>query len=213
MASGLFGMFGGLADAKKAANPGIAPLFYEYSGRDQQAASRAEASAFGTQANLAYEQSLLEAAQVEREYRTFRDEQALRMASSGITLAGSPLGVLTETKILGSQLAESIRDRGEAQAGLLTQEGLQMLRRGSAAAFGGFAQSLQSKFEAANRSATIRGQAFQTGLEGLKTGLSAFGGGGSYSPSGSGAAPVSTGYANGGTPSVAFKTPIYGPIF
>lgn len=207
MASGLFGMFGGLRGASAAASPGIAPKFYEISGQEEQAAAVAEAGSLSTQAGLAYEQSLLEAAQREREVRAFREQQALDFASSGITLAGSPLGVLTETKILGAQEVQAIKDRGVAVSGLLEQQGLQMLRRGSAAAFGGFAQSLQSKFEAANRSATLRSQAFQTGISGIKAGISAFGGGGSSYGGGSGGG-WSWGAAAGPNPLLSMHGPM-----
>lgn len=185
--SGIFGMFGGLKDAKAAASPGIAPLFYQISGYQQQNAAIDESNMLARQSNLAYEQSLIEAAQSDREWRAFRDQQALEFTDNGLTLQGSPLGVLTETAILGSQRTEAIKRRGEEVAGLYEMQGLQMLRQGSAAAFGGFAQALQSNFEAANRSANLRSQAFQTGLSGLKAGISAFG------SLGGGAAP---GYQN-----------------
>lgn len=190
--SGIFGMAGGLRGAKAAASPGIAPLFYQYSGDDQQAAARAEAGSLSTQSSLAYQESLQDAAQMSRQVKATQENQALRMASSGITLQGSPLGILTETKILGQQQVDAIKARGLAVSGLLEQQGLQMLRQGSSAAFGGFAQSLQSKFEAANRSATLRSQAFQTGLSGLKAGIAALGdlgGGGGGGGSGGGYSP------------------------
>lgn len=167
LASGLFGMIGGMRGSKAAASPGLAPFMYMVSGQEEQVAARAEASNLSRQASLAYEQSLLDAQQKERETTAFREQQALKFASSGVTLQGSPLGVLTETTLLGQQEADAIRRRGQEVSSLYEDQGLQMLRRGSAASFGGFAQALQSNYQSQVQAAAAKNQAFQTGLSGL----------------------------------------------
>lgn len=205
LASGLFGMIGGLRGAKAQAEqptgPGIAPLMYLISGKEEQTAARAEAENLGRQGVMAYEQAQLEAAQKERQVRAFREEQALKFASSGITLQGSPLGVLEETRALGQQEVDAIRRRGEQVAKLYEEEGLQMLRRGSAAAFGGFANAMQSNWQSQMQAATQknqaraqRDQAIQTGIAGLSAGVQGIGAGYSKfknSGSGSGTKPFS----------------------
>lgn len=175
LASGLVGMIGGMRGAKAAASPGISPLMYMLSGQEEQAAARAEASALSRQSSLAYEQSLLEAAQKERQVTAFKEQQALKFASSGMTLEGSPLAVLEETRALGQQETDAIRRRGEEVSRLYEMEGLQMLRRGSAAAFGGFANALQSQFQSQQQAAAMKNQAFQSGLSGITSGVQAFG--------------------------------------
>lgn len=198
-------MFGGLRGAKAASKPfiqtpGIAPMFYRLSGEDQRTAAQEEAQSLGRQSLLSYEDSLaearyleLEAQQTERRGRAFKEEQALNFAHSGVTLEGSPLGILEETSQLVAQEASFLRRRGTEQvrrglevSRLLEMEGLQMLRRGSAAAFSGFAQALQSEFEtstrnrmaeyeAKTRSQQMRDQAIQSGFAGLQAGVQGIG--------------------------------------
>ncbi len=185
LASGLFGMIGGLRGAKSQGvnpGPGLAPQMYMLSGQEEQAAAKSEADALSRQASLAYEQSLQDAAQKERQGRAIKEEQALRMASNGITLAGSPLGVLEETRALNQQEADAIKRRGEEVSALYEAEGLQMLRKGSAAAFGGFANSLQSQFQSqvqgyqqGLQASAEKNQAIQTGISGLRSAVSGFG--------------------------------------
>lgn len=174
LASGLFGMIGGLRGAKAASSPGIAPLMYMISGQEQQQAANAEANNLATQSSLAYEQSLLDAQQNDRQVTQFKEDQALRFASSGITLGGSPLAVLESTQQLGNQQSNAILRRGKEVSGLYEQEGLQMLRQGSAAAFGGFAQALQSQFQSKVQQYQLSNQAFQTGLQAIGAGFQAF---------------------------------------
>ncbi|MBX9688201.1 MAG: hypothetical protein K2X27_15945 [Candidatus Obscuribacterales bacterium] len=175
LASGLFGMIGGMRGSKAAASPGIAPLMYMISGQEQQQAARDEAGNLSAQSRLAYEQSLLDAQQKQREYTAFKEQQALKFASSGVTLQGSPLGILEETQQLGQQEQSAILRRGQEVSSLYEQQGLQMLRRGSAAAFGGFAQSLQSQYQSQVQAAQSRNQAVQTGLSGLQAGIQGLG--------------------------------------
>lgn len=206
LASGLFGMIGGMRGAKAAASPGISPLMYMLSGQEEQAAARAEADALKRQSSLAYEQSLLEAAQKERQVTSFREQQALKFASSGMTLEGSPLAVLEETRALGQQEADAIRRRGDEVSRLYEQEGLQLLRRGSSAAFGGFAQALQSQFQSQMQASAARNQAFQTGLSGLSAGISAFGAGRS------GSNPLSKFFQSNLGPAAPIAMTMHGPM-
>jgi hypothetical protein len=170
--SGLVGLTGGLRGAK--AGAGIGPLFSVLSGQEEQRAAQEEGRLLGTQSDLAFTESLRSAAQKEREVKAFQEQQSLDFASSGITLQGSPLGVLEETRFRGAQEVKAIRDRGEALSGLLSAQGLQMLRRGSTAAFGGFAGALQQQFQNKMNSAAMKEQGIQAGLSGFGAGLSAF---------------------------------------
>lgn len=173
-------MFGGLGAAKQ--GPGIGPLFSIISGNEQKAAYDQEAWAIGRQADIIYEEGMREAARTAYNVKKFKEQQALDFASSGGTLQGSPMAVLTETAILGAQEVAAIRRRAEAQNELLTASGLQMLRRGNFASFSGQANALQQEFNAQSRAADLKQQAFSTGLQGLGAGIGAvgslFGGGG-----------------------------------
>ena len=173
LVSGLVGLTGGLRAAK--AGPGIGPLYSILSGNEQQAAANVEANAIGRMSDFAYEQSLREAAQKDYEVTKVKEQQALDYASRGVTLAGSPMAVLTETQQLGDQESAAIRRRGQEQADLYSVQGLQMLRRGSAAAFGGFANALQSQFSSKQQSQMLKTQAIQSGLKGAGAFVSGIG--------------------------------------
>ncbi len=190
--SGLVGAVGGLRGAKVGA--GIGPLFSILSGQEQQAAAQEEARLLGKQADIAFSESLREAARVDREVNSFKEEQAVRFARNG-SLEGSPLGVLTETAILGREQSNAVKNRGDALSGLLSAQGLQMLRRGSAASFGGFASALQQQFESQMQSKQVKEQAIRTGLSGFAAGLQGFAG--RSSSTGRGASPASYGPAPG----------------
>jgi hypothetical protein len=169
-AQGLMSMFSGLR-ANKSAGVGIAPLFARLSGQGEQQAAQEEARLLGVQSDLAYSESLRDAAQRRREVEKFTEQQSLDFSSSGVTLQGSPLGVLEETRFLGQQEVDSIKRRGEAMSGLLSAQGLQMLRRGSSAAFGGFANALQMRFTNSAQGLALGQQGFQTGLSGFGAAL------------------------------------------
>lgn len=189
---GLIGAVGGLRGAR--AGAGIGPLFSVLSGQEQQQAARGEAGLLGRQADIAFEESLREAARVDRQVKSFREQQALEFASSGGLLAGSPLGVLEETRRLGQMEVDAIRRRGEALSGLLGAESLQMLRRGSAASFGGFANSLQQQFASKVRSASLTEEALGTGFKSLGLGTQALG---SFGPVRNFASGFSQGFGQG----------------
>jgi len=174
--SGGLGLIGGLFGmSQKPAGPGIAPQMYIMAGQEQQGAARGEAQMLGREAAFSYEQGLLEAAQTEYKMRSIKEQQALKFSSQGITLGGSPLGVLQETESLGMQEANAQRRRGTELSGLYEMQGLQMLRQGSAAAFSGFAQSLQSQWDAKVQASQQKAQNFQTGIAGLRAGVEGFG--------------------------------------
>lgn len=174
LASGFIGLKGGLNAAQsQGATTGISSMFANIAGQQQQSAFRDEADLLGQQSDIAFEESLREANRIDRDAISFREEQANRFASSGGTLEGSPLAVLAETEFLGQQESAAARRRGVAQAGLLSAQGLQMLRRGSTAAFSGFADSLNQTSQSQMRSSQLRSQAFQAGLAGLGAGVQA----------------------------------------
>lgn len=166
--SGGMGLIGGLFGmSAKPAGPGIAPMMYMLAGDEEQAAYRNEAAMTSRQSAFAYEQSLAEAYQKDYQVRSYRDEQALKFASQGMTLEGSPLGVLEETRQLGAQEVEAIRRQGREASGLYEMQGLQLLRQGSAAKFNGFAKALQSHWNAQVEAYNIKNQQLQGGMAGI----------------------------------------------
>lgn len=173
--AGGLGLIGGIMGmGSRPAGPGIAPLMHIMAGREQQAAAQAEAASLSKQSSIAYEESLMEAARKEYQYKQFKEKQALKFASSGVTLAGSPLGILAETESLGAQEVGAIKRRGEALSGLYEAEGLQMLRRGSSAAFSGFAQAMQSEYDAKVQAYQHSQQRSQALLSGIGAGVQGF---------------------------------------
>lgn len=155
---------------------------YRQSGQQQQQAAIEEANYVSRESAFSYEQGLREAAQTAYEGHKFKENQALQFASSGVTLQGSPLGVLQETQSLVDQEVAAQKRRATEMSKLYEMQGLQLLRQGSNAAFNGFTQGLQSEFESKVRAYQQRQQGFQSALSGagaLASGIgSLFGGGG-----------------------------------
>lgn len=164
LASGAFSLFSGL---RAAPSEGISPLFQRLAGAEALTASRAEAAALGEQARIALEESLRAAAKKEREAKAFEEEQAVAFASGGIRLAGSPLGILEETRLLSQQEIDAIRRAGMAQARLSNQRALQALRAGYAAKFTAEAQALQNSFAFKQQQRLARQMALSSGLKGF----------------------------------------------
>lgn len=71
------------------------------------------------QAQLALDEAAYEAEAKAREVRKFRAEQGLAFRKSGVTLEGSPLLILEETRRLGAMEVDFMMKRGRAQADFL----------------------------------------------------------------------------------------------
>lgn len=179
--------------------PGIGPMFSIISGNQQQAAATDQANSLSKESTFAYEQSLLEAAQNDYNVTKTKASQDAQFASSGVTLAGSPLGILTETQSLGNQVSNAIKLRGQLQSDLYSEQGLQMLRQGSAAAFAGQAGALNDTYQYKLQKAQATNQAWAGALS---FGLSAAGGlaGSAFGGFGGGSDPYNFGGGGGGVP-------------
>lgn len=181
-ALGITGLVGGLAGAagsRAQSNP-IAPVMYQNAGAEQQIAAREEAAALQQQGLMAYEDSLYAAQQIQREYKSFKEQTALEAVSQGITMRGSPLAEAQRTEVLGAQEVAFTLKRGLAMSELYEAKGLQMLRQGSASQFQGFAQGLSSKFQGEAQAAASANQGFQMALGGIESGIKGIGAVGSW---------------------------------
>lgn len=154
--------------------PGPAGTFAEISGYQQQNAYNAEATALGQESTYAYQYGQLQAAQNDYMVQKTMGTQAAQFGASGVTLSGSPLGILTETQQLGNQVSSMYRQQGTLQSQLLQEQGLQMLTAGNAAAFGGQAQNLMDIYNyKVQKAQTVDSAIFG----GIGSAISAIGGG------------------------------------
>lgn len=163
--------------------PGIGPMFSIISGNQQQEAANEQASDLGQESTYAYENSLVQAAANDYQTRKAQGTQNAQFGASGVTLAGSPLGILTETQQLGNQVSTAIKKQGALQSTLYSDQALQVLRQGSAAAFAGQAGALDQQYQyklqkAQTVNSAIAGAA-SFGIGALTAPLSAGGGFGS----------------------------------
>lgn len=109
----------------------IAQVFGGFSARssanNEAEALRMEADQLvaesNAQAQIAIEESRLEAAQKAREATKFRQKQAAMYLKSGVTLEGTPALVLEETRRLAQQEVDAITKRGQAQADYIKLQG------------------------------------------------------------------------------------------
>lgn len=126
--------------------PGIGPMFSVISGQQQQQAYNTEAGELSQEAAYSIESSQLAAAQNNYQVAKTMGTQEAQFGAAGVTMAGSPLGILTETQQLGGQVSNAILLQGQLQSALQSEQGLQMLRQGSAAAFAGQANAMQDNY-------------------------------------------------------------------
>lgn len=87
-------------------------------GFSAMSASRNEAAMMNRQADLALQEAQAEAEQKRRQVMLFRESQAQGYNSSGVTLEGSPLVVLSDTVAQGNQEIAAILKRGKAMSDL-----------------------------------------------------------------------------------------------
>ncbi len=106
-------------------------------GKKQQAVYNQEADATAREGQILKDEAELAAKQKARESGKFQSEQAHAYASSGITLEGSPLMVLEETRSLAQQEVDALRQRGESQKQIATMRAAGLRASGAAAALSG----------------------------------------------------------------------------
>ena len=106
---------------------GVGTLF---SGFSSFMANRSESRLLERQAELALQESRVEAERHARNVRRFQATQSTRFAKSGVTLEGSPVLVLEETRRLGQQEVDAIMRQGEAQSSLIREQAGQRKRTG-----------------------------------------------------------------------------------
>ncbi len=118
-----------------------------------------QSSALLQQAGIATEEAEATRRRRKREIAQFAAQQESRFLSSGVTLAGTPLLVLEETRRLGAEELDAITRRGEALSSLFGTQASQARSRG----FAGFGGGL---FSATAGQARTRTAGQQIGLFG-----------------------------------------------
>ncbi len=103
-------------------------------GYGAYASSQAQASAMQVQGEIAQFEADREAARIQKEGDRFRKKQKLAFIKSGLTLEGSPLLVLEETRYEVEREASAERLRGKA-LGLKARHSAENLRAGGRAKF------------------------------------------------------------------------------
>jgi len=101
-------------------------------------AARQQSSIILQQGALAREESEEEARRLEIEARKFRARQNVLFGKSGVTLEGSPLLVLEETRREGARQATAVRRQGVARANLAVAESQRVRNQGRARLLTGF---------------------------------------------------------------------------
>ncbi len=99
-----------------------------FGGISASKAADAEADALEREAALARQEALEEADRLEKEHRKFLSRQSIMFLKGGVTLSGSPLLVLEETREEKKKQVEAQKKR----AGALFQLGLDKAKRVSA---------------------------------------------------------------------------------
>jgi len=99
-------------------------------------AAKDEANALQEQAKVAAEDSARQMDQHAREVKRFAGDQAESFLSSGVTMDGSPAEVLAQTRSLGQQELNVMRQQGNAQAKLYTNQANKALKSGRMALIG-----------------------------------------------------------------------------
>lgn len=107
-------------------------------------AAKQEAGLQETQGRIAQAEAEETAENVGEENRKFRARQKLLFLKAGVTLEGSPLLILEETKEEGEEEVEAIRRRGEAQLELSQRQADITRSYGRAALIGGIAGATAS---------------------------------------------------------------------
>lgn len=166
LGSGLFQIGAGLLGMGKSYMPSMEDPSAGLYGIQQKAYDN-EAIAQEQQAMQAEYEAGLAAQQKAREVHMHRENQANTYSASGVTLDGSPMDVLNETRALGQQEVDAILKSGQASGELLRRKAMLTRNEGRAAILGS-----QIKFQteaAANKISAIGSQRtpIVSGLKGL----------------------------------------------
>lgn len=121
------------------ASQGLSGIMEIFSGFSASRAASTEAELYNKQAQVAENEARRDAAQKKREGYLFREAQAMKFNSSGVTLEGSPLTVLQETERLNREEVDAIMASGRSTADLLRMRGRITQNQGRSSLIGSFA--------------------------------------------------------------------------
>lgn len=113
-------------------------------GISKNNAAKKEAAALGDQARLAEMESADEARIHARQVRKFSANQKSAFLKNGVTLDGSPLAVLEDTRDSGQEEVNSIMRSGAAKAQLIRDKSEITKSEGRSALIGGFSSAASS---------------------------------------------------------------------
>ena len=119
-----------------ALSQGVTALATLAGGGLSMSAARAEAELQERQASIAMDEARRDATQKAREVSRFQAKQAQSYASSGVTLEGTPIDMLEQTRREGQEEVDAIFKRGEAQKELLYMKAKILRRSGRNAMLG-----------------------------------------------------------------------------
>lgn len=122
-----------------AAAQGASSLMSVFSGLSGMRATASEAELEQAQGALLAQEAQYDAIQKARDVKRFREAQASGYNASGVTLEGTPLLVLEETRRLGQEEVDAILRRGTAAQYLYNKKATQTKRSGRMALLGSFA--------------------------------------------------------------------------
>ncbi len=108
-----------------------------FSGFAANEAARSEARALEKEAALARKEGLEEADRLDKEHKRFLAYQSLMYMKGGVTLKGSPLFVLKETREEAKKQVNAQRNRANALYGLGRDRASRVRNEGRAALIGG----------------------------------------------------------------------------
>lgn len=120
---------------------GISAVSTISAGFSADRAARQEAGMEEQQAQLQMQDAVTASRQKARDVLKTVARQSMQYAGSGVTLEGSPLLVLNETRQLGQEEINAIYNRGKAVMGLGYQKAAQVRNAGRNALFGGITQA------------------------------------------------------------------------
>jgi hypothetical protein len=115
-----------------------------FSGAQGGSAYKREAKAIEEQSRLAFEDQYRLSVQRAREVRQFASQQEMTYAKSGVTLEGSPLLVIEETRRLGQEEIDATYNRGRAVYRLGMQQASQVRNQGRGMMLAGLSRGLLS---------------------------------------------------------------------
>lgn len=107
-------------------------------GIQQDRASKREAALQEQQGQLAYDEAQRNAELEARDQTQFVQQQKMAYLANGVSLEGSPLSVLEESRSYGQKQVQSILDQGAAYKNLMYQSATNTRNKGRAALIGSF---------------------------------------------------------------------------